>query len=71
MRAKYGRIDLGDPVVWYDMQRALANYAASRRAGRMSKAMAQDVASRGITVNCIVRGFITSPMDGKLCRCQK
>ena len=43
-----------------------ANYAASK-AGMigMSKALAQEVAARGVTVNCVAPGFIQSPMtDG-------
>jgi 3-oxoacyl-[acyl-carrier protein] reductase len=32
----------------------------------MSKALAQEVASRGITVNCVAPGFITSPMTDAL-----
>jgi 3-oxoacyl-[acyl-carrier protein] reductase len=32
----------------------------------MSKALAQEVASRGITVNCVAPGFITSPMTDSL-----
>jgi 3-oxoacyl-[acyl-carrier protein] reductase len=32
----------------------------------MSKALAQEVASRGITVNCVAPGFITSAMTDKL-----
>ncbi|HEX5867195.1 MAG TPA: SDR family oxidoreductase, partial [Beijerinckiaceae bacterium] len=44
-----------------------ANYAASK-AGLvgMSKALAQEVASRNITVNCIAPGFIQSPMTDAL-----
>jgi 3-oxoacyl-[acyl-carrier protein] reductase len=44
-----------------------ANYAASK-AGMigMSKALAQEVGSRGITVNCVAPGFITSPMTDAL-----
>jgi 3-oxoacyl-[acyl-carrier protein] reductase len=44
-----------------------ANYAASK-AGMIgfSKALAQEVASRGITVNCVAPGFIESPMTDAL-----
>ena len=44
-----------------------ANYAASK-AGMigMSKALAQEVASRNITVNCVAPGFIDSAMTGRL-----
>ena len=43
------------------------NYAASK-AGMigMSKSLAREVASRGITVNCIAPGFITTPMTDAL-----
>jgi 3-oxoacyl-[acyl-carrier protein] reductase len=37
----------------------------------MSKAMAQEVASRGITVNCIAPGFIRSAMTDALPDAQK
>jgi 3-oxoacyl-[acyl-carrier protein] reductase len=49
-----------------------ANYAASK-AGLvgMSKAMAQEVASRHITVNCIAPGFIASAMTDALPEAQK
>jgi len=49
-----------------------ANYAASK-AGLigMSKALAQEVASRGITVNCIAPGFIRSAMTDTLPETQK
>jgi 3-oxoacyl-[acyl-carrier protein] reductase len=67
MRAKYGRIISVTSVVGTTGNPGQANYAASK-AGLvgMSKAMAQEVASRGITVNCIAPGFITSPMTEAL-----
>ncbi|HEY7852677.1 MAG TPA: SDR family oxidoreductase, partial [Caulobacteraceae bacterium] len=48
------------------------NYAASK-AGMIgfSKALAQEVASRGITVNCVAPGFIESPMTDALTEAQK
>ena len=36
-----------------------------------SKSLAQEVASRGITVNCIAPGFITSPMTDELNEAQR
>ena len=44
-----------------------ANYAAAK-AGMigMSKSLAAEVASRGITVNCVAPGFIESPMTDAL-----
>ena len=44
-----------------------ANYAAAK-AGMvgMSKALAQEVASRGVTVNCVAPGFIATPMTDVL-----
>ena len=49
-----------------------ANYAASK-AGMIgfTKALAQEVASRGVTANCIAPGFITSPMTDVLNEAQK
>jgi 3-oxoacyl-[acyl-carrier protein] reductase len=43
------------------------NYAASK-AGMIgfSKALAQEVASRNVTVNCVAPGFISSPMTDVL-----
>jgi 3-oxoacyl-[acyl-carrier protein] reductase len=37
----------------------------------MSKSLAQEVASRGITVNCIAPGFIVTPMTDALTEEQK
>ena len=44
-----------------------ANYAASK-AGMigMTKALAQELASRSVTVNCIAPGFIATPMTDAL-----
>src|SRR5690606_2939249 len=49
-----------------------ANYAASK-AGMIgfTKALAQEVATRGVTANCIAPGFIASPMTDVLNEAQK
>jgi 3-oxoacyl-[acyl-carrier protein] reductase len=72
MRARTGRIISITSVVGAMGNPGQANYAASK-AGLigMSKSMAQEVASRGITVNCIAPGFITSPMTDALPDTQK
>jgi 3-oxoacyl-[acyl-carrier protein] reductase len=72
MRARSGRIISITSVVGAMGNPGQANYAASK-AGLvgMSKALAQEVASRGITVNCIAPGFITSPMTEALSEAQK
>ena len=72
MRARFGRIISITSVVGSMGNPGQANYAASK-AGLvgMSKALAQEVASRGITVNCIAPGFIASPMTDALADAQK
>ncbi len=72
MRARYGRIISITSVVGATGNPGQANYAASK-AGLvgMSKALAQEVASRGITVNCIAPGFIRSAMTDALPDAQK
>ncbi|HEX8642729.1 MAG TPA: 3-oxoacyl-[acyl-carrier-protein] reductase [Allosphingosinicella sp.] len=72
MRARYGRILSITSVVGATGNPGQANYAASK-AGLvgMSKALAQEVASRNITVNCIAPGFIQSPMTDVLAEAQK
>lgn len=72
MRARFGRIVSVTSVVGATGNPGQANYAASK-AGLvgMSKALAQEVASRGITVNCIAPGFIRSAMTEVLPDAQK
>ena len=66
IRRRHGRIISITSVVAVSGNPGQGNYAAAK-AGLigMSKALAAEVASRGITVNCVAPGFITSPMtDG-------
>jgi 3-oxoacyl-[acyl-carrier protein] reductase len=72
MRARHGRIISITSVVGATGNPGQANYAASK-AGLvgMSKAIAQEVASRNITVNCIAPGFIASAMTEALPEAQK
>ncbi|CAA9493984.1 MAG: 3-oxoacyl-[acyl-carrier protein] reductase [uncultured Sphingomonadaceae bacterium] len=72
MRARFGRIVSVTSVVGATGNPGQANYAASK-AGLvgMSKALAQEVASRSITVNCVAPGFITSAMTDALPEAQK
>jgi len=72
MRARFGRIVSVTSVVGTTGNPGQANYAASK-AGLvgMSKALAQEVASRGITVNCVAPGFIRSAMTEDLPEAQK
>ena len=67
MRRRYGRIVGITSIVGVTGNPGQGNYAASK-AGMigMSKALAAEVASRGITVNCIAPGFIASPMTDAL-----
>lgn len=65
--ARYGRIVNIASVVGLTGNSGQANYAASK-AGVMgfSKALAREVASRGITVNCVAPGYIATAMTDKL-----
>ncbi len=67
MKARWGRIINISSVVGATGNPGQANYAASK-AGMvgMSKSIAYEVASRGITVNCVAPGFITTAMTDKL-----
>jgi 3-oxoacyl-[acyl-carrier protein] reductase len=72
MKRRHGRIIGITSVVGVTGNPGQANYAASK-AGMIgfSKALAQEVATRGITVNCIAPGFIESPMTDALNEAQK
>ncbi|MEL6064223.1 MULTISPECIES: 3-oxoacyl-[acyl-carrier-protein] reductase [unclassified Methylobacterium] len=67
MRRRFGRIVNIGSVVGSTGNPGQGNYAAAK-AGLvgLTKALAAEVASRGITVNCIAPGFITSPMTDAL-----
>ncbi len=67
MKRRFGRIVSITSIVGVTGNPGQANYAASKAAMiGMSKSIAAEVASRGITVNCIAPGFIESPMTDAL-----
>ncbi len=72
MKARWGRIVNVSSVVAAIGNPGQANYAASK-AGMIgfSKALAHEVATRGITVNAVAPGFITTAMTEKLTEEQK
>ncbi|MCA0257271.1 MAG: 3-oxoacyl-[acyl-carrier-protein] reductase [Proteobacteria bacterium] len=67
MKRRYGRIINITSVVGVTGNPGQANYCASK-AGMIgfSKSLAQEIASRNVTVNCVAPGFIESAMTGKL-----
>ncbi len=72
MKARWGRIVNISSVVGATGNPGQGNYAAAK-AGviGMSKSLAYEVASRGITVNSVAPGFIETAMTGKLTDDQK
>jgi 3-oxoacyl-[acyl-carrier protein] reductase len=67
MKARWGRIINISSIVGATGNPGQANYAASK-AGMvgMTKSIAYEVASRGITANCVAPGFIATAMTDKL-----
>ncbi|SPH17608.1 3-oxoacyl-[acyl-carrier-protein] reductase FabG [Defluviimonas aquaemixtae] len=72
MKARWGRIVNVTSIVGTTGNPGQGNYCATK-AGLtgMSKSLAQEVASRGITVNCVAPGFIATAMTDKLTDDQK
>lgn len=72
MKSRWGRVVNITSVVGVTGNPGQANYCASK-AGMigMSKALASELASRGITVNCVAPGFIGTPMTDVLSDDQK
>ena len=72
MKQRFGRVISITSVVGATGNPGQANYAASK-AGLvgMSKALAKELASRSITVNCVAPGFIASAMTDVLPDAQK
>ena len=72
MKKRWGRIVSVTSIVGVTGNPGQANYAASKAALiGMSKSLAQEVASRNITVNCVAPGFIDTPMTESLSDEQK
>jgi len=72
MKGRWGRVINITSIVGITGNPGQANYCASK-AGMigMSKALAAELASRSITVNCIAPGFISTPMTDALNEDQK
>jgi len=72
MKKRWGRIVSVTSIVGISGNPGQTNYAASKAALiGMSKSLAQEVASRNITVNCVAPGFIDTPMTEGLSDEQK
>ena len=72
MKARFGRIVSVTSVVGTTGNPGQANYVASKAGLEgMTKSVAQELASRGITANCVAPGFMTSAMTDALNDAQK
>ena len=67
MKQRYGRIISITSVVGASGNPGQANYAAAKAGvAGMTRALARELASRGITVNCVAPGFIETDMTASL-----
>jgi 3-oxoacyl-[acyl-carrier protein] reductase len=72
MKARWGRIVNIGSIVGTTGNPGQVNYAAAKAGlSGMTKSIAQEVATRGITVNMVSPGFIATPMTDKLTEDQK
>lgn len=72
MKARFGRIVNITSVVGYSGNAGQANYCAAKAGvAGMSRALARELGSRNITVNCVAPGFIATDMTHALTEEQK
>ena len=72
MKQRYGRIVNITSVVGASGNAGQANYAAAKAGvAGLSRTLARELASRGITVNCVAPGFIATDMTDALSEAQK
>ena len=72
LKRRYGRIIFISSIVGYTGNAGQSNYSASKSGLiGLSKSLAAEVASRGITCNIVAPGFISTPMTDKLTEDQK
>ena len=72
MKQRYGRIVSITSVVGASGNPGQANYAAAKAGvAGMTRALARELGSRGVTVNCVAPGFIATDMTSSLPEAQK